>query len=1025
VADQRIILEFIGDPTGLKPAFDAMKAMGQLTKEQEAAFNAANAAFASRHGAAVQAEKDQKKLTEEVKKTDTEMDDLVNSTKQLPKAIKDGATATGGLNSGLSKVGNTVSSLGKQIASAFGFAGAIFTVINTIKQAFTVTAEFGSQMATVQAVLGGTKSEMAALTKNALDLGAATKFSATEVGKLQEEFAKLGFTAPEIMNVTKATLLLAEATGTTLEEAASVAGTTIKGFGLATTETTRVTDVMAGALNRTALDMTSFSEAMNYVAPIARSAGISIETTTALLGKLADVGIKGSMGGTALKNLLGKLADGSSDLAKAAGGAVKNSDDLFRAFDNLAKKNIDLSTALEITDERAAAAFLTLVKDVPALKELDTALHNVTGETQAMADVMRDTLTGDIDKFSSAWEGLLLQLGSTVSWRAAVQGVTSLMDAVSLGIRKIQGATSELIAEEKLYERAVNLAGQMAQKRVNTIKAVVDESRQEAAYVALVAKEQENLTAQLATQSREEERLAALKEQMIFAEQSYNLVSQKAISAEIERTELALQVSNKKVGSSQAAMAIYEAELKLLVDLRTENAKNLEADKKAAAEKLKAAQAADTAARGEVGSIKYLTWELGELDKKLKSSVAGGMAFKAWNEQARVKAKELAEAVALLNNAITTLTVTKPVIEFELKFGQSTDSLDVALANVKTMVDAEKLIIWETVSSKEERDAALEMLDIRHLEMKLNYTKAAGEDTVSLETELAAKRAGITDEMYAAMFASATNYADGAKTKLGKFFEEFQAEINEAAAAFSASFEGMTSLQQTHLNLQQAALDRSFNAGLISRETYDRRRRELMRRQADLEKQQALFQAIIQTALAVVTALTAGPGAGQILAGVTAALGAVQIGIIAASPAFAKGTKKAPRGFKWVGEEGAELIYDDGGYPIITNKESQQIASDPMGIASQMIMKKYDIPTMSGVNWGGMQVRSEHTSKLVERSNGFDYERLANVFGERFGFTDSNMVRAIDGLKRTTHRGNLYLAEVIKENRTPKRGGYV
>ena len=140
----------------------------------------------------------------------------------------------------LDQAGRKMQATGKkltmQLTAPIAGMGAI--AVNTF-QAFEL------QMSKVKAVSGATAEEFQALEEDAKRLGASTIFSASQVAELQTEFAKLGFTAKEITQVTEATLALAQATDSDLARAAEVAGATLRGFGLDANETTRVTDVMA------------------------------------------------------------------------------------------------------------------------------------------------------------------------------------------------------------------------------------------------------------------------------------------------------------------------------------------------------------------------------------------------------------------------------------------------------------------------------------------------------------------------------------------------------------------------------------------------------------------------------------------------------------------------------------------------------------------------------------------------------------------------------------------------------------
>ena len=108
--------------------------------------------------------------------------------------------------------------------------------------------------------------------------------------------------------------------------------------------------------------MEKFAESMKFVAPIAKSAGFSIEGTTAMIAQLANVGIHGSLAGTALKNVFIKMADSGSALAKAFGGPVTSIAELQPKLLELKEAGIGLTEAIELTDKRSGAAFLTLVE---------------------------------------------------------------------------------------------------------------------------------------------------------------------------------------------------------------------------------------------------------------------------------------------------------------------------------------------------------------------------------------------------------------------------------------------------------------------------------------------------------------------------------------------------------------------------------------------------------------------------------------------------------------------------------------
>ena len=266
---------------------------------------------------------------------------------------------------------------------------------------FNVFRDFELEMAKVKAVSGATADEFKALSDNAKELGRSTVFSAREVAGLQLEFAKLGFTAKQITGVTEATLNLAQASGSDLARSAEVAGATLRGFGFDVSETARVTDVMAKSFSTSSMDMESFAEGMKMVAPIAKSAGMSLEETTAMMSLLANAGVKGSMAGTQLRRIISELA--------ATGKPTTE------AIRDLAESGLTLVDAKDEVGRAAQGALTILAGSVDQINPMTEALKNSSGAAEEMADIMDMTAAGASKALGSAVEGLAIEFGGLVS----------------------------------------------------------------------------------------------------------------------------------------------------------------------------------------------------------------------------------------------------------------------------------------------------------------------------------------------------------------------------------------------------------------------------------------------------------------------------------------------------------------------------------------------------------------------------------------------------------------------------------
>lgn len=296
----------------------------------------------------------------------------------------------------LDKTGRKMQQFGKNLS-----AKVTAPIVAMGAVSFNVFKGFEAEMAKVQAVSGATAEEFKALSDNAKELGASTMFSAREVAGLQTEFAKLGFTATEITKVTESTLALAQASGSDLARAAEVAGSTLRAFGLDAAETGRVTDVMALSFSSSALDMETFAESMKFVAPVAKSAGMSIEETSAMLQILSNAGIKGSQAGTALRRIISEIGASGKPTAEA--------------LKDLATQGLNLADAKDEVGRSAQSALLVLAEGVDQISPLTAELKNSAGAAKEMADIMGDTAFGAGKRLESAMEGLGISIGEIVA----------------------------------------------------------------------------------------------------------------------------------------------------------------------------------------------------------------------------------------------------------------------------------------------------------------------------------------------------------------------------------------------------------------------------------------------------------------------------------------------------------------------------------------------------------------------------------------------------------------------------------
>jgi TP901 family phage tail tape measure protein len=375
--------------------------------------------------------------SKQARKARREFQTLDNKLRKVNDAARDGRRDVGRYGKALQGIKGGIARLG------LAFGG-----LRAITGTFSIVKDFEQSQADLASVLAdATIPQLEKLTDQARKLGESTKFTATEVSNLQKEFAKLGFDTTEIENMTEATLQLAGATGTELSRAAEVAGSTVRAFGLDATDTQRVVDVMAKSFSSSSLDMEKFATAMANVAPVAKSAGLNIEQTTALLGTLTDRGIDASKAGTGLRNIFLELAKKGMSF-----------DEAMRQISESTDKN---ATSLELFGKLGAVTGTILSETGADVAALEEKLNNAGGAAQEMADKQLNTLNGALALLSSAWEGFILDLSEGTGVFA---GLKDIIFFVAKNLRTIIKVVSSAVVGWASYRIALKLVNRESGK---------------------------------------------------------------------------------------------------------------------------------------------------------------------------------------------------------------------------------------------------------------------------------------------------------------------------------------------------------------------------------------------------------------------------------------------------------------------------------------------------------------------------------------------------------------------------------
>jgi len=190
------------------------------------------------------------------------------------------------------------------------------------------------------------------------------------------------------------------------------------------------------------------------------------------MGTLTDAGIEASIAGTSLRNIFLKMQDPASDLTKKLGFTVNSSADLERALTKLNDEGLSNAEMMELVDLRQVAAFTTMINGTENVLSLTDSLEDANGEAQKMADIMGDTLEGDILRAKSAWEGLEIAFigGSSnisKSLRVVISDWTEMISTVVDNMRNTEQLGADFLTNSLKNVKEFQNAGKAVQK-INT-----------------------------------------------------------------------------------------------------------------------------------------------------------------------------------------------------------------------------------------------------------------------------------------------------------------------------------------------------------------------------------------------------------------------------------------------------------------------------------------------------------------------------------------------------------------------------
>lgn len=329
-------------------------------------------------------------------------------------------------------------------------AGAFFGVSLGLTDTINTQKDFEAAMSQVQATSGADDSELEQLTKKAEEMGATTKFTASDSAEAMNYMAMAGWKTEDMLDGITGIMNLAAAANEDLGTTSDIVTDALTAFGMSASDSGHFADVLAQASANANTNVSMLGESFKYVAPVAGAMKYSVEDVSLALGLMANASIKGSQAGTSLKTSIANMAaptdkmQGAMDkygisLTKRNGEmkSFKEVLDMLRANLGGLSETEQTAAASTIFGKEAMAGMLAIINASTAdYEKLTQAIYNADGATEKMANTQLDNLSGSITLLQSAVDGVKIRFGKRLNpyVRSVAEGLTAAMPDIEAAL---------------------------------------------------------------------------------------------------------------------------------------------------------------------------------------------------------------------------------------------------------------------------------------------------------------------------------------------------------------------------------------------------------------------------------------------------------------------------------------------------------------------------------------------------------------------------------------------------------------
>lgn len=417
-------------------------------------------------------------------------------TEQNLRSLQDQAATTNATLAKIDEAGEKLQNIGSSVENVgkkFLPVTAAVTGLGTA--AVKTAADFDSEMSKVSAISGATGDDFDQLRAKAREMGAKTKFSASEAASAMEYMAMAGWKTSDMLNGIEGVMNLAAASGEDLATTSDIVTDALTAFGLSAADSGHFADILAAASSNANTNVSMMGETFKYCAPIAGALGFSAEDTAEAIGLMANSGIKASQAGTSLRTIMNNLSGEVTFAGKNIGevtiatsnadGSMRSLNDILAdcrvAFSGLTESE-KASNAEALVGKNAMSGFLALMNSSETdINKLRGAIENCDGASESMAETMQDNLNGQLTILKSQLEELAISFGDILmpTIRKIVSAVQQFVDKLN----SMDEGTRETIIKIGLLAASIGPLLIVLGKTISTVGTAINKGEAPRYYV--------------------------------------------------------------------------------------------------------------------------------------------------------------------------------------------------------------------------------------------------------------------------------------------------------------------------------------------------------------------------------------------------------------------------------------------------------------------------------------------------------------------------------------------------------------